>query len=228
MSARPSQATANAVPKTERIRVTEIFHSLQGEANTVGWPTVFVRLTGCPLRCWYCDTEYAFHGGDWRAIDSILADVEQYNARYVTVTGGEPLMQKNCPQLLARLCDAGHRVSIETSGAYPVADLDSRVVRVVDVKTPGSGESHRNLEDNYNVLRSQDQVKFVVCSRQDYEWSCEFMAQRDLASRCDVLFSPSYLQQNAAQLADWILQDRLPVRFQVQLQKYLWGDVAGR
>jgi 7-carboxy-7-deazaguanine synthase len=216
------------IPATERLRLTEIFHSLQGEADTAGWPTVFVRLTGCPLRCQYCDTEYAFHGGDWHSIDEALEEVGRYNARYVTVTGGEPLAQKNCPALLTRLCDAGYRVSIETSGAFPVRGLDERVVRVIDVKTPGSGEAERNLPENLEVLRKQDQLKFVICSRADYEWSRELVASRNLADKCDILFSPSHNQQNAAELADWILADQLPVRFQVQLHKYLWGDVPGR
>ncbi|HET7369928.1 MAG TPA: 7-carboxy-7-deazaguanine synthase QueE [Gammaproteobacteria bacterium] len=216
------------MPATERLRLTEIFHSLQGEADTVGWPTVFVRLTGCPLRCQYCDTEYAFHGGNWHSIDEAVEEVARYNARYVTVTGGEPLAQKNCATLLTRLCNAGYRVSIETSGAFPVRDLDERVVRVIDVKTPDSGEAERNLPENLEVLRTQDQLKFVICSRADYEWSRDFVTSRNLADKCDVLFSPSQTQQDAAQLADWILADRLPVRFQVQLHKYLWGDVPGK
>ncbi|HET7570021.1 MAG TPA: 7-carboxy-7-deazaguanine synthase QueE [Gammaproteobacteria bacterium] len=218
----------DAIPAEERLRLTEIFHSLQGEADTVGWPTVFVRLTGCPLRCRYCDTEYAFHGGDWHSIDSVLDEVAQYGAHYVTVTGGEPLAQKNCRRLLMRLADAGYRVSIETSGAMPVADLDERVVRVIDVKTPDSGEVERNLTENFDVLRPQDQLKFVICSRADYEWSRDFVTERGLSDRCTVLFSPSHAEQSAADLADWILADRLPVRFQVQLHKYLWGDVPGR
>lgn len=216
------------IPATERLRLTEIFHSLQGEADTAGWPTVFVRLTGCPLRCRYCDTEYAFHRGEWHSIAEVLDEVAQYRARYATVTGGEPLAQKNCPALLTRLCDAGYRVSIETSGAFPVAHLDERVVRVVDIKTPDSGEAHRNLTENFDVLRPQDQLKFVICSRADYEWSRDFIAAHDLVAKCDILFSPSHKQQDAATLADWILADRLPVRFQVQLHKYLWGDVPGR
>ncbi|HET8552051.1 MAG TPA: 7-carboxy-7-deazaguanine synthase QueE [Gammaproteobacteria bacterium] len=216
------------IPAEERLRLTEIFHSLQGEADTVGWPTVFVRLTGCPLRCRYCDTEYAFHGGDWHSIDSVIDEVGQYSARYVTVTGGEPLAQKNCGRLLTRLADAGYRVSIETSGAMPVADLDERVVRVIDVKTPDSGEAERNLAENFDVLRPQDQLKFVICSRADYDWSRQFVTESGLADRCTVLFSPSHMQQSAADLADWLLADRLPVRFQVQLHKYLWGDVPGR
>jgi 7-carboxy-7-deazaguanine synthase len=216
------------IPACERLRLTEIFYSLQGEADTVGWPTVFVRLTGCPLRCHYCDTEYAFHGGQWHSIEDVLVRTRQYGAHYVTVTGGEPLAQRNCPRLLERLCDAGLRVSIETSGAFTVRDLDARVVRVVDVKTPDSGESNRNLDDNLDAVRPIDQLKFVISSRDDYEWARERVASRDLGARCSVLFSPNHEAQPAAELADWILADRLPVRFQVQLHKYLWGDVPGR
>jgi 7-carboxy-7-deazaguanine synthase len=216
------------VARDQRVRLTEIFHSLQGEADTAGWPTVFVRLTGCPLRCHYCDTEYAFHGGNWHAIDDILEEVAQFGTGYVTVTGGEPLAQKNCPELLRRLAEEGYRVSLETSGAFPVAEIDPRVIRVIDAKTPDSGESARNLSENFDHLRRQDQLKFVICSRADYEWSRDKVAEMDLASRCDVLFSPSHEQQDAATLADWVLADRLPIRFQVQLHKYLWGDVPGR
>jgi 7-carboxy-7-deazaguanine synthase len=216
------------IQKSERLRVNEIFHSLQGEADSVGFRTVFVRLTGCPLRCRYCDTEYAFHAGDWRDIDSILDAVASFEAAHVCVTGGEPLAQPNCLVLLERLCDAGHRVSLETSGALAIGGVDPRVVRVVDVKTPDSGEAGRNLVANFPLLAPHDQVKFVICSRADYDWSKAFLAEHRLAERCPVLFSPSYTQVPAAALADWILADRLPVRFQLQLHKVLWGDTPGK
>jgi 7-carboxy-7-deazaguanine synthase len=216
------------LPAAERLRVTEIFHSLQGEAANVGIPTVFVRLTGCPLRCRYCDTEYAFHGGAWRTIDEVLAEVARYEARYVCVTGGEPLAQPNCATLLTRLCDAGYRVSLETSGAMDIRGLDSRVVRVMDWKTPGSGEQGRNLHENVDALAPHDQVKMVLCDRGDYEWARQQLSEYALARRCEVLFSPSHGQLDARELAEWILADRLPVRFQIQLHKYLWGDARGR
>lgn len=216
------------LPAAERLRITEIFHSIQGEADAVGWATVFVRLTGCPLRCQYCDTAYAFHGGKWWSFEAILQAVAQYHAAYVCVTGGEPLAQPNCLGLLTRLCDAGYRVSIETSGSLPIADIDARVVRVVDIKTPGSGESERNLYDNLAGLRASDQVKFVICDRADYDWSKYKLGEYRLSERCQVLFSPSYTQLQARELAEWILADRLPVRLQVQLHKYIWGDVPGR
>ena len=216
------------LPAAERLRITEIFHSLQGEAASVGIPTVFVRLTGCPLRCRYCDTEYAFHGGEWRTIDEILAEVATHGARYVCVTGGEPLAQPNCAALLGRLCDAGYQVSLETSGAIDITGLDPRVVRVMDWKTPGSGEESRNLVANIAALTAHDQVKFVVCDRADYDWATRVLAGHALADRCEVLFSPSHGQLDARELAEWILADRLPVRFQIQLHKYLWGDARGR
>lgn len=210
------------------LKITEIFYSLQGEARTLGLPTVFVRLTGCPLRCHYCDSEYAFHGGDRMSLDDILARVAGYRPRYVCMTGGEPLAQPDCLPLLSRLCDAGYEVSLETSGALSVADVDPRVVRVVDLKTPGSGESHRNLWDNIALLESRDQVKFVLCDRADYDWARFKVDEYNLAERVgDVLFSPSYGQLDARKLADWILEDNLPVRFQVQLHKLLWGDQPG-
>ena len=209
-----------------RLKITEIFHSLQGEADTVGFPTVFVRLTGCPLRCQYCDTAYAFHGGEWRTLDEIVATVGEYSARHVCVTGGEPLAQKNCLPLLTRLCDANYRVSIETSGAMPLGGVDPRVNRVVDVKTPGSKEESRNKYQELALLRPEEQIKFVICDRQDYEWSRAKVAE--LSPRCTVLFSPSAEQLPARDLADWILADRLPVRFQLQLHKVLWGNVPGK
>ena len=211
-----------------RLKITEIFYSLQGEADTVGFPTVFVRLTGCPLRCQFCDTAYAFHGGEWRSLDEVLVRVGEYSPRYVCVTGGEPLAQKNCLPLLTSLCDANYRVSLETSGAMPLTDVDPRVIRVVDVKTPGSGEERRNRYDDLALLRPEEQIKFVICDRADYEWSRSQIESRRLTARCQVLFSPSAEQLPARQLADWILADRLPVRFQLQLHKVLWGNVPGK
>ena len=215
-------------PAPERLRLTEIFLSLQGEARAVGWPTVFVRLTGCPLRCQYCDTAYAFHGGEWWDIDTILAEVARHGVRHVCVTGGEPLAQKRCLVLLAKLCDAGYDVSLETSGAIDVAGVDPRVSRVVDLKTPASLEMHRNLLSNLPLLTAHDQVKFVVCDRADYEWARGMLAEHALADRCEVLFSPSFDQLPPRELAEWILADKLPVRFQMQLHKQLWGDAQGR
>jgi 7-carboxy-7-deazaguanine synthase len=223
-----SSAAREARPAVEQVRVTEIFHSLQGEASSVGWPTVFVRLTGCPLRCGYCDTEYAFHGGRRMSIAAVLEEVGRHGARHVCVTGGEPLAQPGCVPLVARLCDAGHLVSVETSGALDISVLDPRAQRVMDVKTPGSGEVSRNLPGNLEQLRAGDAAKFVICDRSDYEWAREFVAEHRLAERCEVLFSPCWGRQAPAELADWLLADRLPVRFQLQLHKVLWGDVAGR
>jgi 7-carboxy-7-deazaguanine synthase len=217
-----------AAAAPERLRLTEIFLSLQGESNSVGWPTVFVRLTGCPLRCQYCDTTYSFHGGDWWDIDAILAEVARLGVRHVCVTGGEPLAQKRCTILLQRLCDAGYAVSLETSGALDIGDVDPRVSRVVDIKTPGSAEVHRNRWENIPLLTRHDEVKFVICSREDYEWSRAIVAEHALTSRCDVLFSPSFGQVAPRDLAQWIVDDRLPVRFQLQLHKILWGDEPGR
>jgi 7-carboxy-7-deazaguanine synthase len=211
-----------------RLRITEIFHSLQGESLTAGCPTVFVRLTGCPLRCGYCDTTYAFTGGEWMTLDEILARVRGFDTPYVTVTGGEPLAQKGCLPLLAALSDAGYRVSLETSGALDICQVDPRVVRVMDLKTPASGEVERNRYENLDCLQPQDQVKFVICDRGDYDWSREQLHKHQLAARCEVLFSPGYGQQDATELAGWILADRLPVRFQVQLHKILWGNEPGR
>jgi 7-carboxy-7-deazaguanine synthase len=211
-----------------RLKITEIFYSLQGEADTAGIPTTFVRLTGCPLRCQYCDTAYAFHGGEWWELPDVLARVRDYGARHVCVTGGEPLAQKNCLQLLKELCAGGYRVSLETSGAMSLEDVDERVVRVVDIKTPASGEEERNRYGELDRLGSKDLVKFVICSRADYEWSVAKVRAFQLDSRCTVLFSPSHEELAARELADWVLEDRLPVRFQVQLHKYLWGNVPGK
>ncbi len=210
------------------LRITEIFYSLQGETRTVGLPTVFVRLTGCPLRCRYCDTAYAFQGGQTMPLPEILAQVAAYQPRYVTVTGGEPLAQKACHDLLVSLCDAGYEVSLETSGALDVSAVDPRVVKVVDLKTPGSGELDKNRYSNIEHLNKQDQVKFVLCDRADYEWAKGILVQHDLNARCEVLFSPSHQQLSATDVADWILADRLPVRLQIQLHKHLWGDARGK
>lgn len=211
------------------IRITEIFHSLQGEARTVGRPTVFVRLTGCPLRCGYCDTAYAFTGGVIYQLDEVLTEVASWSPRYVTVTGGEPLAQKACLPLLSALCDAGYEVSLETSGALDIAEVDPRVITVMDLKTPASGEVARNLYTNLVHLRPHDQVKFVICDEQDYQWARAQLTEHKLAERvADVLFSPSHATLAPGLLAEWILRDRLPVRFQIQLHKYLWNDVAGR
>ena len=211
-----------------RLRITEIFFSLQGETRTVGLPTVFVRLTGCPLRCGYCDTDYAFQGGQWMVLNDILAKVKGYGAHYVTVTGGETLAQKTCLALLERLCDEGYEVSLETSGALDISKVDSRVVKVVDIKTPGSLEASKNRFENVQYLLSHDQIKFVICSKADYEWSKEIIQEYQLTDRCEILFSPSYEEQSAGELADWIINDRLSVRLQIQLHKYLWGNVTGR
>lgn len=223
-----SDAVVAASSGATRVKLTEIFLSIQGEADSVGWPTVFVRLTGCPLRCQYCDTAYAFYGGEWFSIEHVLERVASFNTRHVCVTGGEPLAQKGCLPLLKRLCDAGHRVSLETSGAIDVSNVDPRVVRVVDVKTPASGELARNRYENLGVLRSDEQVKFVLCSRDDFEWARDFVRERRLHERCMVLFSPSYGQVEAKDLAQWVLDERLEVRLQVQLHKVLWGDTPGK
>ena len=214
--------------RLESLRVTEIFFSLQGETKTVGLPTVFIRLTGCPLRCQYCDTAYAFQGGQWKTFEAILADVSQYQASYVTVTGGEPLAQKACLKLLTLLCDRGYHVSLETSGALSIADVDTRVMRVVDIKTPGSLEVSKNDWSNFDHILPHDQIKFVICDRHDYEWSVDILKKYNLSAKCEVLFSPSADQISAGELAEWILKDQLPVRFQIQLHKFLWGNAKGR
>ena len=209
------------------LRVTEIFFSLQGESETVGLPTVFVRLTGCPLRCHYCDTAYAFKGGVRMGIDDIMQRVASYQASYVTVTGGEPLAQKDCLILLRTLCDQNYQVSLETSGALSLRDVDNRVVNVMDIKTPSSGESARNDWQNMSYLKSHDQVKFVLGDRQDYDWAKGIIKEYQLNQRCRILFSPVHGELDIRDLAEWILQDRLMVRLQMQLHKYIWGDEAG-
>ncbi len=221
-AARTAQAAA------DRLRITEIFYSLQGEAATVGWPTVFVRLTGCPLRCQYCDTEYAFYGGEVITLEEILERVARYTPRYVCVTGGEPLAQSACHELLRRLCERGYAVSLETGGALDISGIDPRVSIVMDLKTPGSGEEDKNLYANITALKAKDQVKFVICDRADYEWSRAKLAEHGLDRICEVLFSPSYEQQDPRTLAEWILEDRLPVRMQIQLHKVLWHGEPGR
>lgn len=228
MAASPGAVADEGLDPAERLKITETFYSLQGEADAVGWPTFFIRLTGCPLRCRYCDTEYAFHGGTWRSVDDLVAEALDAGARRVCVTGGEPLAQKNCLKLLSRLCDAGFEVSLETSGALDIGRVDPRVVRVVDVKTPGSGEASRNRYENLALLRESDQVKFVLCDRADYEWAREQVARHGLIDQSHVLFSPSEGQLEPSRLAEWILEDRLQVRFQLQLHKVLWGSVPGR
>lgn len=211
-----------------RLRVTEIFRSLQGEGLDAGLPTVFVRLTGCPLRCGYCDTAYAFKGGRSMGVEEICRVVGEHGTRHVTVTGGEPLAQKGTHALIPALCDQGHEVSVETSGALDVAQVDPRATLVMDLKTPGSGEVERNLWRNLEHLKPGDQVKFVLCHREDYEWSRWQVEEHGLAERCQVLFSPAWGELEPRELAEWILEDGLPVRLQLQLHKILWGEEPGR
>lgn len=211
-----------------KLRVHEIFYSLQGESSRIGLPTVFVRLTGCPMRCVYCDTAYAFHGGKSIALTDILQEVASHGAHYVTVTGGEPLAQKECETLLRELCDAGHDVSLETGGAMDITRVDPRVSVILDIKTPGSGEVQKNRWENLDHIKSKDEIKFVLCSREDYDWARQVIAEHKLADKCGVLFSPVYQQVNPAELAEWVLQDKLPVRMQVQLHKILWGETPGK
>ena len=213
---------------TSRLRITEIFYSLQGESRSSGYTTVFIRLTGCPLRCEYCDTAYAFKGGEWFSFDEILQEVKKYNTKYITVTGGEPLAQKRCVDLLKILCDEGYDVSLETSGALDISVVDERVSRVMDLKTPASKEEDKNLYQNIELLTKHDQLKFVICDRNDYEWSVAKINEYDLLNRCEVFFSSSHQQLKPQQLADWIIEDHLSVRFQMQLHKYLWNDEPGR
>lgn len=214
--------------RAETLRVNEIFFSIQGETTYTGLPTIFIRLTGCPLRCVYCDTEYAFHKGDDVAISDILRETGRYRSRYVTVTGGEPLAQKPCLDLLSLLCDEGYQVSLETGGALDVSRVDERVAKIIDIKTPGSGEAAKNRLANLKYVTPVDQIKFVICDRKDYEWSSGLLRDLQINERCEVLFSPSHDQLEAGILADWILADQLPVRLQIQLHKYLWGNVPGK
>ncbi|MFH0933931.1 MAG: 7-carboxy-7-deazaguanine synthase QueE [Pseudomonadota bacterium] len=212
----------------DSLRISEIFFSLQGESSRVGLPTVFVRLTGCPLRCEYCDTTYAFSGGQSMTLEAIMAEVDKLGAHYVCVTGGEPLAQKNCLTLLSALCDAGHAVSLETSGALDVSGVDARVQKVIDIKTPASGEAEKNLWGNLQHLAPQDEIKFVLNDAADYEWAKQILQERELPQRCAVLFSPVQGRLAPRDLAEWILRDHLPVRMQVQLHKLLWGNEVGR
>jgi len=210
-----------------QLRITEIFYSLQGESRSVGLPTVFVRLTGCPLRCSYCDTAYAFQGGEWLELDNILDQIAELNCQNICVTGGEPLAQKACPEFLGLLCDAGYQVSLETSGAIDISAVDERVVTVMDLKTPSSGEVEKNLYNNIEHLKKQDQLKFVISHREDFDWACEQLNKYELVERCEILFSPVFGELEPKQLADWILEEHLSVRMQVQLHKLLWGDKPG-
>ena len=216
------------IPKQQRLRITEIFSSIQGESNTVGIPTVFVRLTGCPLRCQYCDTTYAFTGGSWMNLDEIQEKVRNFKIKHVTVTGGEPLAQKTCLKLLSELCDKKYVVSLETSGALNISEVDPRVIKIMDFKTPASGEVKKNKWENIKYLREKDQVKFVICNQSDYIWSKNIIEQHQLSDRCEVLFSPSFEQLEPKRLANWIVNDHLEVRFQLQLHKILWGNEPGR
>lgn len=222
-------------PQADKLRITEIFASIQGESTSVGMPTVFVRLTGCPLRCQYCDTAYAFSGGSWMQFEEISAKVKTFNLKYVTVTGGEPLAQKACLKLLTTLCDQEFKVSLETSGALDIDEVDPRVIKVMDIKTPASEEVSKNRWENISYLREQDQVKFVICNQSDYVWAKNIVAEHQLRDRCEVLFSPMMEIEESnqkplepRQLAEWIVEDQLNVRFQLQLHKLLWGNVAGK
>ncbi|MCH9697198.1 MAG: 7-carboxy-7-deazaguanine synthase QueE [Gammaproteobacteria bacterium] len=210
------------------LRITEIFYSIQGESSFSGIPTVFIRLTGCPLRCQYCDTAYAFSGGELLSVASILETTSQYNTRHVTVTGGEPLAQDNTPALLSSLIQQGYTVSLETSGAIDVSDVSPEVIKIMDIKTPGSGELHKNKYSNIDCLDSKDEIKFVICNDEDYNWSKQLIDQYQLTNRCQILFSASSQQYPATRLAEKILDDQLPVRFQIQLHKLLWDDAQGK
>lgn len=216
------------VQEQAELRINEIFFSIQGESTRVGLPTIFIRLTGCPLRCRYCDTAYAFHDGEKMSIESIIQSISQYRAKHVTVTGGEPLAQRTCHELLSRLCDEGFRVSLETSGAINLEKVDERVMKIMDIKTPGSTEEDKNKFENINYLNLQDQIKFVICNRADYDWSKRKLIEYNLTDICEVLFSPEHESLNPTELADWILEDKLNVRLQLQIHKYLWGNIKGK
>jgi len=219
--------SSTSAETTVKLRITEIFRSLQGEARHAGLPTVFVRLTGCPMRCVYCDSAYAFHGGDKRSIDDIINEIKTYTVQHITVTGGEPLAQKHCHELLSELCDLGYVVSLETGNAMDISQVDKRVHIVLDIKTPASAEEKNNRYENLNYISDKDQLKFVLMNRDDYLWSKQFVEERNLADKVEVLFSPVADELQASDLADWILEDNLPVRFQMQLHKYLWGNIPG-
>lgn len=223
-----SSQHAKSPANQTRLRITEIFYSLQGEARTAGIPTIFIRLTGCPLRCGYCDTTYAFQGGEWWTLTEILEHLKKFQTRYITITGGEPLAQKACIELLTALCDESYEVSLETSGALDVSQVDPRVSKVMDLKTPGSGEEDKNLFSNIEYLSRHDQVKFVICDRNDYDWAVSVLNEYNLSSRTEVLFSPCYGQLELKQLAEWVLQDQLSVRVQTQLHKLIWGNEPGK
>ena len=224
-SAQPDSSAQKQTP-TE-LRINEIFFSLQGESSKVGLPTIFIRLTGCPLRCQYCDTAYAFHDGERMSVENIIQNISQYKTKHVTVTGGEPLAQRSCHTLLTRLCDEGYLVSLETSGAIDIADVDKRVMKIVDIKTPASDEENKNKFENLTHLNKTDQLKFVICDKNDYEWSKQKLNELKLTDYCEVLFSPEHTTQNPTDLANWILEDNLNVRMQLQLHKYLWGNIPG-
>jgi len=224
-----AQSDSKAQEQTSsELRINEIFYSLQGESTKVGLPTIFIRLTGCPLRCQYCDTAYAFHKGEKSTINDIIQKISQYRAKHVTVTGGEPLAQRACHELLSRLCDEGYDVSLETSGAIDIANVDERVMKIVDIKTPASEEEAKNKFENLEHINKNDQIKFVICNQADYEWAKQKLNELKLTDYCEVLFSPAHESQNSTDLANWILEDRLNVRMQVQLHKYLWGNVPGK
>lgn len=228
MTAATAAVEGASKARAEQLKITEIFYSLQGESSLAGWPTVFIRLTGCPLRCQYCDTAYAFTGGEWLHFDQVLEQVSSHKVQHVCVTGGEPLAQARCIQLLNKLCDAGYTVSLETSGAVSVAAVDQRVIKVLDIKTPDSGEVHRNLWDNLQHLGNEDQLKFVICSRRDFDWAVEQIKIRNLINSYPIFFSPSHEQLEAAELAQWVLAEQLPIRMQMQLHKQIWGNQPGR
>jgi 7-carboxy-7-deazaguanine synthase len=223
-----AQPDSAAQQSASELSINEIFFSLQGESTKVGLPTIFIRLSGCPLRCQYCDTAYAFHDGEKISINDIIQNISQYRTKHVTVTGGEPLAQRACHELLSRLCDEGYQVSLETSGAIDTADVDERVMKIVDIKTPGSEEESKNKFENLKYLNNNDQLKFVICNQSDYEWSKQKLNELKLTDYCEVLFSPAHETLNPTDLANWILEDKLNVRMQVQLHKYLWGNVPGK